>query len=176
MTKHTTNFVVAAALCLSSSALYAQSTIKGKVTDEQNQSIQGATITDITSKKQVQTDANGVFELITNESSITLQVQFIGYEIKTVQANSTDFTHISLSPSSSQLNEVVITALGISREKKSLGYAVQEVKGTELQTRPTNALSALSGKVAGLQVTTSGGNMGGFILRIAPRHQFDFKQ
>ncbi|AIM38236.1 membrane protein [Sphingobacterium sp. ML3W] len=161
MTKHTTNFVVAAALCLSSSALYAQSTIKGKVTDEQNQSIQGATITDITSKKQVQTDANGVFELITNESSITLQVQFIGYEIKTVQANSTDFTHISLSPSSSQLNEVVVTALGISREKKSLGYAVQEVKGTELQTRPTNALSALSGKVAGLQVTTSGGNMGG---------------
>ncbi|MDH5825654.1 SusC/RagA family TonB-linked outer membrane protein [Sphingobacterium faecium] len=161
MTKHTTNFVVAAALCISSSALYAQSTIKGKVTDEQNQSIQGATITDITSKKQVQTDANGVFELITNESSITLQVQFIGYEIKTVQANSTDFTHISLSPSSSQLNEVVITALGISREKKSLGYAVQEVKGTELQTRPTNALSALSGKVAGLQVTTSGGNMGG---------------
>lgn len=161
MTKHTTNFVVAAALCLSSSALYAQSTIKGKVVDERNTAIQGATITDIASKKQVQTDVNGLFEFPSNENSVTLQVQYIGFETKTIQANISGLTTIQLIPTSSQLNEVVVTALGISREKKSLGYAVQEVKGAELQTRPTNALSALSGKVAGLQVTTSGGNMGG---------------
>ena len=161
MTKHTTNFVVAAALCLSSSTLYAQSTIKGKVIDEHNTAIQGATITDINSKKQIQTDVNGLFEFPSNENTVTLQVQYIGFETKTIQANISGLTTIQLTPTSSQLNEVVVTALGISREKKSLGYAVQEVKGTELQTRPTNALSALSGKVAGLQVTTSGGNMGG---------------
>ncbi|MFD2906630.1 SusC/RagA family TonB-linked outer membrane protein [Sphingobacterium anhuiense] len=161
MTKHTINFVVAAALCLSSSTLYAQSTIKGKVVDEHNTAIQGATITDISSKKQVQTDVNGLFEFPSNENTVTLQIQYIGFETKTIQANISGLNTIQLSPTSSQLNEVVVTALGISREKRSLGYAVQEVKGTELQTRPTNALSALSGKVAGLQVTTSGGNMGG---------------
>jgi len=161
MTKHTTNFVVAAALCLSSSTLYAQSTIKGKVVDEHNTAIQGATITDISSKKQVQTDVNGLFEFPSNENTVTLQIQYIGFETKTIQANISGLNTIQLTPTSSQLNEVVVTALGISREKRSLGYAVQEVKGTELQTRPTNALSALSGKVAGLQVTTSGGNMGG---------------
>ncbi|WP_343565593.1 SusC/RagA family TonB-linked outer membrane protein [Sphingobacterium sp.] len=161
MAKNNLDFVVLAALCLSTGTLYAQSTIKGKVVDNNNAPIQGATITEITSKKQVQTDANGLFELPSNGNSISIQVQYIGFDSKTVQTNPSGLTTIQLSPTSSQLDEVVVTALGISREKKSLGYAVQEVKSTELQTRPTNALSALSGKVAGLQVTTSGGNMGG---------------
>lgn len=161
MAKNNIDFVVLAALCLSTGTLYAQSTIKGKVVDNNNSPIQGATITEIISKKQVQTDANGLFELPSSGNSISIQVQYIGFDSKTVQTNPSGLTTIQLSPTSSQLDEVVVTALGISREKKSLGYAVQEVKSVELQTRPTNALSALSGKVAGLQVTTSGGNMGG---------------
>ncbi|WP_324756678.1 SusC/RagA family TonB-linked outer membrane protein [Sphingobacterium thalpophilum] len=161
MAKNNINFVVMAALCLSSSALYAQSTIKGKVVDNNNSPIQGATVTETVSKKQVQTDANGLFEFPSNGSSLNIQVQYVGFESKIVQTNPNGLTTVQLLPTTSQLEEVVVTALGISREKKSLGYAVQEVKSVELQTRPTNALSSLSGKVAGLQITTSGGNMGG---------------
>lgn len=161
MTKKHVNFVVMVALCLSTSALYAQSTIKGKVIDSNNNPIQGATITETSSKNQIHTDANGLFELPSTGNPVSIHVHYIGFDSKTVQTNPTGFTTIQLSATSAQLDEVVVTALGISREKKSLGYAVQEVKSTELQTRPTNALSALSGKVAGLQVTTSGGNMGG---------------
>ncbi|ULT27103.1 carboxypeptidase-like regulatory domain-containing protein [Sphingobacterium sp. E70] len=172
MAKNNIDFVVLAALCLSTGTLYAQSTIKGKVVDNNNSPIQGATITEIISKKQVQTDANGLFELPSSGNTISIQVQYIGFDSKTVQTNSGGLTTIQLSPTSSQLDEVVVTALGISREKKSLGYAVQEVKSVELQTRPTNALSALSGKVAGLQVTTSGGNMG-ILPRFASGYQFN---
>ena len=68
---------------------------------------------------------------------------------------------IHLDPIANALNEVVVTAFGISREKKALGFAVQDVKASEFQTRPANAISAISGKVAGLQVISSGGNMGG---------------
>jgi len=154
-------YLVTAALALSSSGLYAQTILKGKVLDSSNQAIQGATITDLATRKQVQTNANGEFELNSSTTNPELRIQYIGYDAQKVAADGTHFLTIKLVPSTSELNEVVVTALGITRDKKALGYAVQEVKGTELQTRPTNALSALSGKVAGLQVVSSGGNMGG---------------
>jgi len=152
---------VTAALALSSSSLYAQSILKGRVLDSSNKAIQGATITDLVTKKQVQTNENGDFELNSTATNPALKIQYVGFEPQNIKGNPADFLTITLSPATSELNEVVVTALGISRDKKALGYATQEVKGEELQTRPTNALSALSGKVAGLQVISSGGNMGG---------------
>ncbi|MGY5254038.1 SusC/RagA family TonB-linked outer membrane protein [Sphingobacterium spiritivorum] len=144
------------------SYLHAQNiTVSGKVTDEQNQPLSGVTITEIAGTHTTQTDQNGTFSLQISSAEAKLRITFVGYESQTLTAKSGQQLAISLKSENTQLTEVVVTALGISREKKALGYAVQEVKSTELQTRPTNALSAISGKVAGLQVISSGGNIGG---------------
>ncbi|MGE8423767.1 MAG: carboxypeptidase-like regulatory domain-containing protein, partial [Sphingobacterium siyangense] len=74
MAKNNINFVVMAALCLSTSALYAQTTIKGKVVDNNNNPIQGATVTETNSKKQVQTDVNGLFEFPSTGSSLNISI------------------------------------------------------------------------------------------------------
>lgn len=161
MTKNNFDFVVMAALCLSTGTLYAQSTIKGKVVDNNNTPIQGATITETISKKQVQTDANGLFELPSNGNSISIQIQYIGFDSRIVQTNPSGLTTIQLLPTSSQLDEVVVTALNISKEKKTLGYAIQELKGKDLsEAKESNLVNSLAGKVAGVQVTNSQGNMG----------------
>src|SRR5690606_868740 len=161
MAKNNINFVVMAALCLSSSALYAQSTIKGKVVDNNNNPIQGATVTETVSKKQVQTDANGLFELPSNGGSLNIQVQYVGFESKIIQTNPNGLTTVQLLPTTSQLEEVVVTALNISKEKKTLGYAIQELKGEDLsEAKESNLVNSLAGKVAGVQVTNSQGNMG----------------
>lgn len=149
------------ALALSSATLHAQSILKGRVVDTSNKAISGATITDLTSNKQVQTDQNGEFVLNSPSDKPEIRIYYVGYDSKRIAADGASFLTIELNPLIQEVDEVVVTALGISREKKALGYAVQEVKGEALQTRPTNVLSALSGKVAGLQVVSSGGNMGG---------------
>ena len=150
-----------AAFCLSSSTLYAQSTIKGKVVDNNNTPIQGATVTNTNSKQQVQTGANGTFELPASSGSLHVLVQYIGFDSKTVQLNATGLTTIQLSPANALLDEVVVTALNISKEKKTLGYAIQELKGKDLsEAKESNLVNSLAGKVAGVQVTNSQGNMG----------------
>jgi len=161
MAKNNINFVVMAALCLSTGALYAQTTIKGKVVDNNNNPIQGATVTETNSKKQVQTDANGLFEFPSTGSSLNISIQYIGFETRTVQTNTTGFTTVQLLPTTSQLDEVVVTALNISKEKKTLGYSIQELKGKDLsEAKESNLVNSLAGKVAGVQVTNSQGNMG----------------
>lgn len=139
-----------------------QRTITGTVTDANDASgLPGASVTIKGTSTGTLTDANGGFSLDVNGESPVLVISFIGYVTQELPVGTSDKIAIALKQDAKILNEVVVTALGISREKRALGYAVQEVKGEALQTRPTNALSALSGKVAGLQVVTSGGNMGG---------------
>ncbi|KGE15561.1 SusC/RagA family TonB-linked outer membrane protein [Sphingobacterium deserti] len=153
--------VVGIAVACSIGQLYAQTTLTGRVIDQNSQPIAGATVTDNQTKVQAYTDANGGFSLGVNADKPSVTISYIGFRDTTITDFKSGSLVIQLLPSAGELSEVVVTALGISREKKALGYAVQEVKGVELQTRPTNALSALSGKVAGLQVISSGGNMGG---------------
>ena len=93
----------------------------------------------------------------------TLAVSSIGFVSKTVEvaADQNNVT-IILAESTQELGEVVVTALGIKKQKKSLGYAVQELKGTSLvEAREPNIANALSGKVAGLQVVKSSAGPGG---------------
>ncbi len=154
--------LVWAAIALGTGKIYAQSSLAGRVVNQEGQAIAGATVTDLATLVKTQTDSDGRFQLSIKADKPRISVSYIGYEEQTLQSFSlSGDLLVTLVPISEQLNEVVVTALGISREKKALGYAVQEVKGSELQTRPTNAVSALSGKVAGLQVISSGGNMGG---------------
>ena len=107
------------------------------------------------------TDANGSFTIANVPVGSTIQVSCIGYTPVEYVFDGTP-ANIVLKEDSELLDEVVVTALGISREKKSLGYAVQDVKADEL-TRGggVNLTDALQGKVAGLQISNSGTGVGG---------------
>ena len=98
---------------------------------------------------------------ITASTGETLVFSYVGFTEKEVAVGASNNINVTLEQGES-LNEVVITALGISREKKSLGYATQQVTSEELNTaRPTSALNALSGKVAGVSISTPTGALGG---------------
>ncbi|PHQ29464.1 MAG: SusC/RagA family TonB-linked outer membrane protein [Leeuwenhoekiella sp.] len=135
-------------------------TVTGTVTDGSGVPLPGVNILVQNSTTGTQTDFDGNYsiEVATGE---TLVFSYVGFqeEQRVVGASST--INVSLQAGEA-LEEVVVTALGISREKKSLGYATQEVSSEELtETRNTNALNALSGKVAGVQISNATGNLGG---------------
>jgi TonB-linked SusC/RagA family outer membrane protein len=108
-----------------------------------------------------QTGTDGKFSIQANINDV-LRIAFIGYNSQEVTVtNAANPINISLEESQNSLNEVVVTALNITREKKSLGYAVQELKSKDIaEAKETNLVNALSGKIAGVQVTNSQGDMG----------------
>ncbi|SKC07136.1 CarboxypepD_reg-like domain-containing protein [Sphingobacterium nematocida] len=123
------------AIALGTGQIYAQSTLNGRVVDKEGQAVAGATVTDLATRIKTQTNAEGRFTLSIKADKPAISISYIGYEEQTLSSFSlSENLLITLQPSPEQLNEVVVTALGISREKKALGYAVQEVKGVELQT------------------------------------------
>lgn len=136
----------------------AQTVIKGRVVDAASGNpLSGATITVVKSKVNSLSDVQGNFTINASNGD-QLVISNIGFKDKTVRA-SADFMQIILEASSSELDEVVVTALGIKREKKKLGYASQELKGDNLTVaRESNVVSQLAGKIAG--VTVVGGNSG----------------
>lgn len=135
--------------------------VSGTVTDAQNNQPQpGITVQAKGTAATTQTGEDGSYNISVAPGATILVFSGVGFVTQEITINS-DNINVVLASDSKQLGEVVVTALGISRQKKALGYSVQEVKGAELDTRPTNALSAISGKVAGLQVTSVGGNVGG---------------
>ncbi|HEU5053410.1 MAG TPA: SusC/RagA family TonB-linked outer membrane protein [Hanamia sp.] len=108
------------------------------------------------------TDANGHFSVSVKNSGAVLVFSSVNYQTKEVPVGQNTTLDVTLQPAVSSLNEVVVTALGIQKQKKSLGYAVQEVKGkTLVDARELNLVNDLSGKVAGLQITRSGNGPGG---------------
>ncbi|MBB6500748.1 SusC/RagA family TonB-linked outer membrane protein [Pedobacter cryoconitis] len=108
-----------------------------------------------------QTDARGKYSIKVNSTARTLDFSSIGYLSQSVNITGSNVINVSLSSDSKTLGEVVVTALGISRNKKSLGYATQQVSGADLtKTNEPNVINSLSGKVAGVQVTGSGGAVG----------------
>lgn len=136
-------------------------TIKGRVTDASGGSLPGVTV-QIKGNTQTGTltDVDGNYSISVGKNE-RLVFSFLGFETHEVQVLSGASIDVVLKEKTTELDEVVVTSLNIPREKKALGYAVQGVSGEALETRPTNALSALSGKISGLQIISSGGNMGG---------------
>lgn len=106
------------------------------------------------------TDANGNFTLEAPKGT-TLKISYLGYTPTTVAASGTT-VRVVMEPSNNDLNEVVVTALGIKREKKALGYAMQEVKTEGLtENKNFSVANMLQGKVAGVQISQSGTGLGG---------------
>ena len=127
-------------------------TIAGKVTDSNNQPVVGASISVKGSSKGVVTDDEGNFS-IEVEKGDTLQVSFVGFTSQEIVAEKTTTLSLLLSPTGKALEEVVVTALGIRKEKNKISYATQEVKGAALEKAPEpNVAQNMIGKIAGLDI------------------------
>jgi len=151
-------------LLLCANQVIAQTTIKGKVTDKKGEALIGATVALKNTAIGTVTDVNGNFALNSpktmTEKSI-LSFSYIGYQTKEITHSGNKFLNIMLEEESQVLNDVVVTALGIKREERGLGYATQTVDGDMVSgTMPANWSSALNGKVAGLSVVSPGGPLG----------------
>ncbi|MDD6767209.1 MAG: carboxypeptidase-like regulatory domain-containing protein, partial [bacterium] len=104
-------------------------------------------------------DLDGKFSLEVPADAKTIFISYVG--LKTKEMPVASFLNVKLESDSQALDEVVVTAMGISREKKSLGYAIQEVGAEELtKAGQISVTGALSGKVAGVQVNQFGGSVG----------------
>jgi len=141
---------------------HAQRTISGKVTSSDDGSgIPGATVLVKGTAVGAITDIDGKFSLTVPKDKDILLISYVGMVTKEVTLGTDNVVNVVLEPSVQELEGVVVTALGIPREKKSLGYATQEVKGGDLNIVKTdNFVNGLSGRVAGVQVKTTT-NMGG---------------
>ncbi len=131
-------------------------TVSGQVSDAgSGEPLPGVAVSVKGTNNAALTDFDGKFTISVGENA-TLVVSSMGMETKEVAVTS-DFLQISLNATSDQLDEVVVTALGISREKKSLGYATQEVDGAAVSTvKDANFVNSLNGKVAGVNIQSSG--------------------
>jgi TonB-linked SusC/RagA family outer membrane protein len=134
--------------------------VKGKVTNTNGEILVGVSVTVKGTSIGTSTDANGNYAIEAPEDGI-LVFSYIGFTSREVTINSRTNINIQLSELNTALNEVVVTALGIKKERKSLGYSVTEVKGEDLtQARETNIANSLVGKVAGLNVSSIAGGPG----------------
>ena len=137
--------------------------LTGKITGQDNQGIVSATVKVKTAKNATITNADGVFSLNAPVGKLVLEVSSVGFVTKDVQVAANQNTvNVVLTAQVGELADVVVTALGIKKEKKALGYALTEVKGDELtQARSNSVVSSLVGKVAGLNVSSTATGAGG---------------
>lgn len=143
-----------AAMCFIEVNAQEKRQVTGTVRDADGNPLLAATVTEKGTSNSVATDVSGVFR-ITVAPTATLVISSVGFADAEVKATSTNIT-VQLQTASKELQGVVVTALGIKRQKKSLGYAVQEVKGSTLvDAREPNLANTLTGVVAGLQVVRS---------------------
>ncbi|MEK9603337.1 MAG: carboxypeptidase-like regulatory domain-containing protein, partial [Flavobacteriaceae bacterium] len=142
-------------------------TISGIITDSDGNPLPGASIIEAGTSNGTVSDFDGKYTIELENEDAVLKVSFIGFVATELSVGSSDNLNFSLNVEDSFLNEIVVTALGISREKKSLGYAVSEVSGENVNTiKDNNLASSLSGKVAGLQINQSGSLGSGSVITI----------
>jgi TonB-linked SusC/RagA family outer membrane protein len=144
--------------------------ITGTVVDVAGEPVIGANVVEKNTLNGTTTDIDGKFSLTVRDRTI-LQISYVGYVTQEVTVSEQATTvHVVLSESVNVMDEVVVTALGLQREKKALGYAVQDVSGRDItQSRELDVVNALSGRVAGVHITHGGGGLDGGGSRIVIR-------
>ena len=155
-------FVAVLGLLLSGNdALWAQTTVTGTVYDTAKPApLAGATVVVQDKSVFAMTDNDGKFSISATEGDV-LVVQFMGYLDEKVTVGPKASVEVVLMPDSEQLSESIVTALGLKREKRSLGYAATDVSGENLNmSRNSNWLGGLEGKVAGIQFNKGSGPIG----------------
>lgn len=137
-------------------------TVKGKVTDSKGEPLAGVNVVVKGTTIGVITDIDGGYSINVPSEEATLVFSFVGYLSQEVAVSGKTEVNITLIEDVKQLNEVVVTALGIKRDKKTLTYASQQVGGEELRKASSiNFMDALSGKAAGIDIKTSSSGAGG---------------
>ena len=148
---------------ISSTALFAQRTVTGTVTSSEdgqplpgvNVVVQGTTIGSISS-------GDGTYAIDVPGDDASLQFSFIGFAVKVIPVGASTVIDAVLEPSAIEMDEVVVTALGIQRQEKTLTYSTQTVDADELtNTKDINFMNSLSGKAAGVEIKKSYSGPGG---------------
>ena len=136
--------------------------VKGTVVDDQGEPVIGAYVVEKGTKNGTTTDANGMYELNIPHGWVTLQVSCLGLQSQEVAVQNKTTVDIYMAPDAQALEGTVVTALGIRRDEKALGYAVSSVGADALVAgREENVMSAIIGKVAGVDITTTSGGPSG---------------
>ena len=141
-------------------AIIANRTITGKVQDAKGEALAGVSVTIKGTQIGTTTDATGLFTINTVDNEL-LVFSYVGYATQEVNATGKDNLTIKLAEANASLSEVVVTAFGVSKQRRGLGYAVQEVGGKDFtEGRMNNLASALSGKIAGVDAVQSNAGAG----------------
>ena len=158
MVKKLTMFL--AALLLTAVGAMAQTQVKGTVvSQEDGLPIVGAAVQIVGTSQGTVTNGNGEFQLTVPSSGATLRISYLG--MQTINVTAARTMRIEMLSDNKILNEVVVTALGISREQKTLGYSAQTIDNAQLtEGKVTDVTSALAGKVAGVQINATSGDPG----------------
>ncbi|MFD2788757.1 TonB-dependent receptor P3 [Arenibacter antarcticus] len=138
--------------------MFGQQEVRGVITSDAGELLPGVSVVVKGTTTGVTSDFDGNYSISVPSGNAVLAFSYLGMKNKEVTVGSQTTINVVLETSSEELDEVVVTALGISREKKSLGYAVSEVSGDALDNVPQeNAMNALSGKVSGVAINSTGG-------------------
>ncbi|HNP49393.1 MAG TPA: carboxypeptidase-like regulatory domain-containing protein, partial [Bacteroidia bacterium] len=137
-------------------------TITGKVTSsEDNLTVPGVSVVVPGTTVGTSTDMDGNFKIIIPKTAKALRFSSVGLKTKDVTIGAGNVLDVILDPDVLKLNEIVVTALGIEKETRSLGYSTTNVGGDQIRkSGEVNVVSGLSGKVAGIQITSSAGTPG----------------
>jgi TonB-linked SusC/RagA family outer membrane protein len=129
--------------------------ITGRITDEKGDGLEGVSITEKGTGNTVTTGREGNYQISVKENAI-LVISFIGYSTQEIRVSTQNILDIQMKLDSGEMSEVVVTALSVKRDEKSLGYAVTKVEGkTVRESSELNLVNALAGRVAGVQISAS---------------------
>lgn len=160
MRKLLTAFFALLMLQMSQTTSAQNHTVTGVILSAENTPIEGASVIVRGKNSGTQSNNDGRFS-ISATSGDNLVISAVGFTTKTVTVSNANSITVVLERGNSQLEEVVVTAMGIKKEKKALGYAVQDIKSDELlKNKEPNLINSLNGKIAGLNITNSGGAPG----------------
>jgi TonB-linked SusC/RagA family outer membrane protein len=137
-----------------------QRNISGTVRAENQTPLEGVTISVKNTNRVTQTDANGQFS-IQAATGETLVITYVGYMLQELKVNNSSDLAVTMRTSGNNMNEVVVTALGIPKQRKALGYSVTDLNAQELmKNKNTNIVNSLAGKVPGVNITQFSGSAG----------------
>jgi TonB-linked SusC/RagA family outer membrane protein len=137
-----------------------EKTVTGTVTDSHGEALIGVSVSVQGTNRGVATDANGQYSIQVQGNNQVLRFSYVGYKTVTETSNKS-VIYVTMEEDATALDEVVVTAMGIKKEKKALGYSVQDMGANEIAKNKTaNILNSLSGKIAGVNITQTSGGAG----------------
>ena len=154
-------------MLLSVSVIAQDKVITGTISSETEGVLPGTSIAVKGTTFGTVSNAEGKFSLRVPAGKSVITVSSIGYAAMDINVENQSTLEVKLIPDNKILSEVVVTALGITREKKSLGYSQQEIKGETLtESRSSNVANSLSGRLAGVRISANGGAGSGSTIQI----------